>query len=372
MSATSRTVIVCGVPNGGSSAHRTRADDRTLGIPWNPPDPGPPRPREFRPGQHHHGERRHVCCGHPGRGQRPGLAAIVIFPPAAFAGTLEAALSGVGKDAMEPGFAAAQIDTSKPHPARMYNAYLGGKDNYPVDREAVRHILGDFPEARAIALANRAFLRRAVRFLATEAGIRQFLDIGTGIPSAGNVHEVAGQAAPDTRVAYVDNDPIVHVHASALLTGSGTTSIVLADLRDPGAIVGHPRVRDLIDFTQPVAVLLIAILHFITDQEGPAAIVATLRDALPDGSFLAISHATADFHPPGAVGPAVAVYRNATAPFVPRALDQVAGFFDGFDLAEPGLVQAPLWRPEDRRPRLKDLAKIGIYAGVGRKAAASQ
>ena len=272
---------------------------------------------------------------------------------------------------MEPGFAASEIDTSKPHPARMYNAYLGGRDNYPVDRQAVRQILVEFPEVRAIALANRAFLQRAVRFLAGEAGIRQFIDIGTGIPSAGNVHEVAGEVAPDARVVYVDNDPIVHVHANALLTGSGTTAIVLADLREPGGIMAHPQVRELIDFTQPVAVLLIAILHFIPDEEDPAGIVATLRDSLPAGSFLALSHATADFHPPGAVGQAVAVYKNATAPFVPRGFDQVAAFFDGFDLVEPGLVQAPLWRPEGRRPRPKDLAKIGIYAGVGRKATAS-
>ena len=148
----------------------------------------------------------------------------------------------------------------------MYDAYLGGKDNYPVDRQAVRQILRDFPEVRAIARANRAFLQRAVWFLAAEEGIRQFLDIGTGIPAAGNVHEVAGQAAPDVRVVYVDNDPIVHVHASALLTGTGTTSIVLADLRDPEAILAHPQVRALIDFTQPVALLLVAILHFLTDE----------------------------------------------------------------------------------------------------------
>jgi hypothetical protein len=200
---------------------------------------------------------------------------------------------------MEPGFAALAIDTSKPHPARMYNAYLDGKDNCPVDREAVRQVLRDFPEVRAIARANRAFLGRAVRFLAGQAGIRQFIDIGTGIPSAGNVHEVAGQAAPGVRVVYVDNDPIVHVHASALLTGTGSTGVVLADLRDPDVVLAHPELRALIDCTQPVAVLLVAILHFITDQEDPAAIVARLRDALPGGSYLALSHGTHDFHPPG-------------------------------------------------------------------------
>ena len=193
---------------------------------------------------------------------------------------------------MEPGFAAAQTDTSKPHPARIYNAYLGGNDNYPADRAAVRQILRNFPEVRGIALANRAFMQRAVRFLAAEAGIRQFIDIGTGIPSAGNVHEVAGRAAPDARVVYVDNDPIVHVHANALLTGSGTTGIVLAGLRDPAAILADPRVQELIDFTQPVALLLVAILHFIRDEEDPAGIVAALRDALPDGSYLALTHGT--------------------------------------------------------------------------------
>ena len=270
-----------------------------------------------------------------------------------------------GKDAMEPGFTASEIDTSKPHPARMYDAYLGGKDNYAADREAVRQILRAFPEVRAMARANRAFMQRAVRFLAGEAGIRQFIDIGTGIPSAGNVHEVAGQVAPGARVVYVDNDPIVHVHANALLTGSGTTSIVLADLRDPETILAHPKLRGLIDFTQPVALLLVAILHFIKDEENPAGIVATLRDALP-GSYLALSHGTADFHPPGITDEAAATYERATAPLVLRTSAQVSAFFDGFEMVKPGLVQAPLWRPDGRAPRPKDLAKVGIYAGVGR------
>lgn len=272
-----------------------------------------------------------------------------------------------GKDAMEPGFAASEIDTSKPHPARMYDAFLGGRDNYAADREAVRQILRDFPEVRAMARANRAFMQRAVRFLADEAGIRQFIDIGTGIPSAGNVHEVAGQVAPGTRVVYVDNDPIVHVHANALLTGSGTTSIVLADLRDPAGIRADPKLRGLIDFTRPVALLLVAILHFITEAEDPARIVATLRDALPPGSYLVLSHGTADFHPPGVAGQAADAYEHATAPLVLRSFPQVSAFFDGFDMVEPGLVQAPLWRPDGRQPRSKDLAKIGIYAGVGRR-----
>ena len=265
------------------------------------------------------------------------------------------------------GFTASEIDTTRPHPARMYDAYLGGKDNYPVDREAVRQILRQWPEVRLIARANRAFLQRAVRFLADEAGIRQFIDIGTGIPAAGNVHEVAGQVAPDARVVYVDNDPIVHVHANALLTGSGTTSVVLADLRDPRAILADPKLQDQIDFGQPVGLLLVAILHFITSGEGPAEIVSTLRDALPDGSYLALSHATADFHPPGTRDEAAAAYQNAAAPLHLRSHSEITAYFEGFDLLEPGLVQAPLWQPSGSAPRPKDLNKIGIYAGVGCK-----
>ncbi len=181
---------------------------------------------------------------------------------------------------MEHGFAASEIDTSRPHPARMYNAYLGGKDNYAADREAVRRVLRAAPELRDTARANRAFLQRAVRFLARDAGIRQFIDIGTGIPTAGNVHEVAGEIAPGTRVIYVDNDPIVHTHANALLTGSGTTRIVLADLREPDAILGHPKVGELIDFSEPVGLLLVAVVHFLTDDERPGRIIATLRRPL--------------------------------------------------------------------------------------------
>jgi len=272
-----------------------------------------------------------------------------------------------GKDTMEPGFAPSEIDTTRPHPARMYNYYLGGKDNYLVDREAAAQVLRVVPEVRIMARENRAFLQRAVRFLVGEAGIRQIIDVGTGIPSAGNVHEVAQQIAPDVRVAYVDNDPIVHVHANALLTGTGATSIVLADLRSPETILAHPKVRQSIDFSQPVALLLIAILHFITDDEHPADIVAVFRDALAPGSFLALSHGTTDFHTEDAVSHGTRVYERATAPLVLRRHAEIAAFFDGFDLLEPGLVQAPLWRPDGKPPRPKDLAKIAIYGGIGRR-----
>jgi hypothetical protein len=269
---------------------------------------------------------------------------------------------------MEPGFAAPEIDTSRPHPARMYDAYLGGKDNYAVDREAVRQVLRAAPEIRDSARANRAFLQRAVRFLVGEAGIRQIIDIGTGIPAAGNVHQVAGEIAPGTRVAYVDNDPIVHVHANALLTGSGTTSIVLADLREPGAILGHPKVAELIDFGQPVALLLVAILHFVTDDEQPAGIIATFRDALPPGSYLVLSHGTGDFRAEAAET-AAAVYDQATSAVTLRSHAEVAALFEGWDLVEPGLVQVPLWRPDGRRPSPKELSKAWIYGGAGRRSA---
>ncbi len=237
---------------------------------------------------------------------------------------------------MEPGFAPSEIDTTRPHPARMYDYYLGGKDNYLVDQQAAREILRIVPEVRLMARENRAFLQRAVRFLVGEAGIRQIIDIGTGIPTVGNVHEVATETAPDVRVVYVDNDPIVHVHASALLT--------------------------LIDLSQPVALLLIAILHFITDNKDPAGIVTAFRDALGPGTYLALSHGTSDFHSEDAVSRGRSVYERASAPLVLRSHAQIAAFFDGFDLVEPGLVQVPLWRPDTRPPRQKNLAKIGAAA----------
>jgi hypothetical protein len=303
----------------------------------------------------------------PERHSWPILSVIGIFPVSFIECTLGVGhVRRTGKDAMQPGFAASEIDTSTPHPARMYDALLGGKDNYAADREAVRDVLRAAPEARDSARANRAFLQRAVRFLVGEAGIRQIIDIGTGIPTAGNVHQIAGQIAPETRVVYADNDPIVHVHANALLTGSGTTSIVLADLRKPEAILGHPKTRALIDFSQPVGLLLAAILHFITEAEKPSRILATLRDGLPEGSYLVLSHATADLRPEAAQN-AADVYDGATSTVTLRSKTQIAAFFDGWDLVEPGLVQVPLWRPEGKPPRPKELERTWVYGGVGRR-----
>jgi S-adenosyl methyltransferase len=256
----------------------------------------------------------------------------------------------------------AGLDTSTPNPARIYDALLGGKDNFPADRTAAHAILNVAPQARRGAKENRAFLQRAVHYLAADAGIRQFLDIGTGLPTQGNVHQVAQAVAPDARVAYVDHDPVVHLHADALLANHTTTVAVLADLREPEAILGHSEVRRLLDLTQPVAVLLVAVLHFLRDQEDPAGIVARLREAMAPGSHLVISHATADFHPQ--VGAKVTeVYQQASAPLVLRSRSQIGRFFDGFDLVAPGLVEPASWGSNDP----VSPGAGGFYSGVARK-----
>ncbi|MGW2741252.1 SAM-dependent methyltransferase [Streptomyces sp. NPDC001450] len=261
------------------------------------------------------------------------------------------------------GFGVGEIDTGRPHPARIYDYLLGGKDNYEVDRRAGDELAAAAPEVRIGLRSNRAFLRRAVRYVVS-SGVRQILDIGTGLPTSPNVHEIAHELAPDVRVAYVDNDPIVAAHANALLSSSGATSVVLADVRDPQAIVNHPEVRRAIDFDRPVALLLVAVLHFLTDAEKPARAVAALRDALPAGSFLVLSHATGDFADRSA---AQAVYNKATATLNLRSRAEVEGFFDGFELVEPGLAQVPFWRPDTPPPPRS--AEIGFYGGVARKTA---
>ena len=258
-----------------------------------------------------------------------------------------------------------EFDVTMPHPARVYDYLLGGKDNFEADREAAEAILKVAPEVRTMARENRRFLGRAVRYLAGGAGVRQFLDIGTGIPAAGNTHEVAQRAAPESRVVYVDNDPSVLVHARALLDSGpeGRTDYIEADLRDPETIL-----RDAgktLDFTQPVALLLVAILHFIPDADDPRALVAAYRDALPPGSFLVITHGTPDFHGPDVTDVAEAAYDTGKSSLTLRPMAAVRALFDGFDLVDPGVVQVPLWRPdpEDKQP---DLTKFGVYGGVGK------
>jgi SAM-dependent methyltransferase len=246
----------------------------------------------------------------------------------------------------------------------MYDYYLGGRDNYEVDREAANRILHVAPDTVLGARANRDFLRRAVRFL-VGSGVRQIIDIGTGIPTSPNTHEIAHAVSPDVRVAYIDNDPIVATHAGARLLGAGNTGFFLGDMRDPRTILDHPTIGELIDARQPVAVMLVSVLHFVTDEEDPAGLIAAFRDVLPDGSYLVLSHGTRDFH--GELTDEVAeVYREATAAFTPRTRAEVLALFDGFDLVEPGLTQVHEWRPD--HPDEPPGRPVGVYGAVGRKA----
>jgi hypothetical protein len=264
-----------------------------------------------------------------------------------------------------------KINTGVPNPARIYDYLLGGKDNFPADREVADQVLAIAPVARDVVEDNRAFLRRVVRHLAGEAGVRQFIDLGSGLPTQGNVHEIAQEVAPDARVLYVDNDAMVVTHSRALLAGDNTVAIQ-ADLREPEAIVGHPEVRELIDFEQPIGLLLMAILHFIPDDEDPYGIVAQFRDAMAAGSYLAVSHGTRDIPVRPDMSPAAMtemgakverLYQLTTSSLVTRTRAQVERFFDGFDLVEPGLVEIQLWRPDDS----DSLLPGGFYGGVGRR-----
>jgi hypothetical protein len=257
-----------------------------------------------------------------------------------------------------------RIDTSVPHSARVYDYWLGGKDNFEVDRQVANATSAASPGVPQGARDNRAFLGRAVRFIA-EQGVRQFLDIGTGIPTQGNVHEVAQSVTPDARVVYVDNDPIVMTHARALLRGSpeGETVYIEADLRDPGSILRHPDVRATIDFTQPIGLVIVGTLMFIKDSDDPISLVKRFTDPLPGGSYLAISHVTADFNP-GPVNASARAYNTGPTPFTPRTGAQIARFFEGFDLVEPGLVKIFDWRPDEESA---DRTTGGAYGAVGIK-----
>ncbi|MFC5719391.1 SAM-dependent methyltransferase [Streptomyces gamaensis] len=274
----------------------------------------------------------------------------------------------------EQGFPAEVIDTGRPHPARMYDYYLGGWDNYQVDREAAEHVIRAHPQVRLSARANRAFLHRAVREV-TRRGIHRLLDIGTGIPTSPNPHEVAREHAPDAKVVYVDNDPIVATHAGAKLTDTGQAGFVLGDVREPGAVLRHPAVRELLDAAEPVALLLVAVLHFVKDEEDPAGIVAALGAALPPGSALVLSHATAEPYAGYAEGrtdveardSVVSAYRNATAGLSLRPHARIEPLFGDFALLEPGLVRVPLWRPDGPVPGPRELNDTVFYGGVGIK-----
>ncbi|MFD7866812.1 SAM-dependent methyltransferase [Streptomyces sp. NPDC059783] len=271
-------------------------------------------------------------------------------------------MTGTGTEAAQH-----RIDTSRPHPARMYDWFLGGKDNYPVDEELGRRLLDIQPEIKEFARQNRRFMRRAVRHLAGDCGVRQFLDIGSGIPTAPNLHQVAQAEAAEARVMYVDNDPIVLAHAGALLSGTpeGETRYIEGDVREPETVL--ERAAETIDFTRPVALSLIALMHFIPDTDHAHALVARYVGALAPGSRLILSQATGDFDPEG-VAKGVATYAARGAVFVPRAHAEVVRFFDGLEPEEPGVVPLDRWRPEaGEAAESAGQDPVPIYGGVARK-----
>jgi SAM-dependent methyltransferase len=260
------------------------------------------------------------------------------------------------------------VDFSRPHSARMYDYYLGGKDNFAIDRETAELALRSWPGGRVAAQQNRKFLARAVEYLVGEAGIRQFLDIGTGLPSANNVHEVAQKIAQESRVVYADNDPLVLVHAQALLRSApaGRTAYIHADLREPEKLLAHPVIRETLDFSQPIALMLVAILHFISHEEDPARIVSTLVSALPPGSYLVSSHVTPEFDPEG-VGGLQATYRRGGVMAQARTGAEFAKVaFSGLELVEPGIALVSEWRARGDGPR-PSAAEVSFYGGVARK-----
>jgi hypothetical protein len=260
------------------------------------------------------------------------------------------------------------VDTSRPHAARMYDYFLGGKNHFAADRETADKVMAAMPGVRTGPRENRGFLGRAVSYLAGEAGIRQFLDIGTGLPTTNSVHEVAQRVAPSSRVVYVDNDPLVLTHAQALLTSSpeGRTAYIHADLRSPAEILSSPAVRSILDLSQPVALMLLAVLHFVADEEGPAGIVATLLDALPPGSYLVASHITAEHNISGSAAGQRA-YRSGGVPMHPRESREFADIaFAGLHLLPPGVVLVSEWRRTETGP-LPPASEVNCYGGVARK-----
>jgi O-methyltransferase involved in polyketide biosynthesis len=264
------------------------------------------------------------------------------------------------------------IDITRPNVARIYDYMLGGKDNFAVDREAAKQLIAVAPDIAGIVRDNRSFLGRVVRYLADEAGVRQFLDLGGGLPTRTNVHEMAQSIAPDARVVYVDNDPVVWSHGQALLAHGDRVAMVRADLREPAEVLEHPEVLARLDLDRPVAVLCASVLHFVADEEKPYQIIAQYRDRLAPGSYLAISHGTTGpaEEDRDVVGGVTSVYRQASAQLHVRPLAGIQRFFDGFEMVDPGLVWINEWRPgagfqPAGQPR-------SLRGGVGRKPEAAR
>jgi SAM-dependent methyltransferase len=271
---------------------------------------------------------------------------------------------------MQPGWVPPGVDTGKANIARVYDWWLGGDHNFRADQDAARAMIAVEPNARGIARANRAFLGRAVRFLAKEAGIRQFLDIGSGIPTQNNVHQVAQDAAPGARVVYADADDVVVAHSKLILDGNADAAVIQADVRDPASILADPETQLLLDFSQPVAVLLVAVLHFIADADNPEQLVATLRDALAPGSYLVVSHGCSDARPEAASALETVYKSKVAAQGRARTSAEIARFFDGFSIVDPGLVWLPQWRPDRPEDVPDDPEKYWFLAGVGQLARA--
>ncbi|MEU6536927.1 SAM-dependent methyltransferase [Streptomyces sp. NPDC047000] len=267
--------------------------------------------------------------------------------------------------------AARDLDTSRPHSARMYDYYLGGKDHFEVDARAASTVAEAFPSVFLCARENRAFMHRATRVLAREHGIRQWLDIGTGIPTEPNLHQVAQSVAPEARVVYADNDPLVLKYAERLMrsTAQGRTMYIEADVNDPEALLDGPELAQVLDLDRPVALSLNALMHFVTDAQDPYGLVGRLLAALPSGSALALSHGTADFDP-STWHKITDIYTEAGTPVRFRTQDEVARFFDGLELLDPGVSVGHRWRPDDEtEARAKDLtdAQVSLWTGVGIK-----
>jgi SAM-dependent methyltransferase len=276
----------------------------------------------------------------------------------------ETAESTTGWDARQAGAISKALDTSTPNVARMYDYYLGGRENFAADRVAAEHVLTLLPSLRRSAIEHREFLSRVIRFLATDAGIDQYLDIGVGLPTQRAVHEVAHEIDRDAHVAYVDYDPVVVSHGNALLAKGDLSVVVRADLRKPAELLAEPVIRGHLDFGRPVAVLLLAIMHFITAADDPARIIATLRDALAPGSYLVLTHVSEDLvADKSAARRAAATYKKASERICPRTRDEILGFFEGFELVEPGLVSVDCWRPTASESETTGIS----WAGVARK-----
>ncbi|GAA2802177.1 SAM-dependent methyltransferase [Saccharopolyspora taberi] len=266
---------------------------------------------------------------------------------------------------LRPDWLPTGVDLETPSAARCYDYYLGGAHNFAVDRELARRVEAAVPNVRELAQNNRAFLRRAVRYL-LDRGVRQFLDIGSGIPTAGNVHEIAQRVDPTARVLYVDNEAVAVAHSETILEGNEHAGVLRADLVDVPGVLDSPEARRLLDFDQPVAVLMIALLHFVPDSQRPAEVLRAYGDRLVPGSYLGLSHASREHHPES-LDPIIELYKNSSNPVVSRTREEVADLMSPFELVEPGVVYVPSWHPDSPEDVWADPSESIVYGALGRK-----